>query len=97
MYGISSDSVETHAAWRAEENLAFPLLSDAQGTCRDAYQVGTFFGLPGRATFVITPDGIVRSVFAGQTDFAGHAEHALQVVRDLVGERTLTEPPHDDG
>jgi alkyl hydroperoxide reductase subunit AhpC len=85
VYGISSDSVEAHAAWKQKENIAFPLLSDPDQDARSSYAIDGFFGLPGRATFVITPDGTVRDVYAANLDFSGHAKRALEVVRELQG------------
>ena len=89
MYGISSDSVETHAAWRDEESLPFHLLADCDADVRASYGVPrAFVGLvPGRATFVITPpDGRILGVHAAQLDFESHAEEALRMVRELRGQ-----------
>ena len=82
MFGISSDSVASHAAFRAREGLPFRLLSDPDGAVRESYGVpDDLFGLlPGRVTFVIDSDGIVRDLYQSQLDVDGHADVACQAV-----------------
>lgn len=46
----------------------------------------SWFVLPGRVTFVIDKQGVVRHVFESQFHFARHAEEALAAVRALVAE-----------
>jgi len=65
VYGISVDTFFTLAAFKKDQNLNFPLLSDFNKDVIQAY--GAFnpdmIGLKGiakRATFVIDKDGIVR-------------------------------------
>src|SRR5215475_9162710 len=61
--GVSSDSVEKHAAFAGHHGLPFTLLSDAGGKVRKAYGVPPVLGLiPGRVTYVIDRDGTVRHV-----------------------------------
>ncbi|HEX4275497.1 MAG TPA: peroxiredoxin [Bryobacteraceae bacterium] len=76
--GISDDSIESHAKFAAKYNLPFRLLSDKSGRVRKLYGVKKTFGvIPGRMTFVIDREGVVRRVFSSQTNFAGHIEEAL--------------------
>jgi thioredoxin-dependent peroxiredoxin len=85
--GVSSDSVDRHAAFAAEHNLPFTLLSDAGGKVRKAYQVPATLGIiPGRVTYVIDKDGTVRHVFNSMTNINGHVKDALEVVRQLQSE-----------
>jgi peroxiredoxin Q/BCP len=82
--GISSDSSESHEHFANKHRLPMKLLSDIGGEVRALYGVRATLGiLPGRATFVIDPMGIVRSVFESQLRFQEHADKALEVVRDL--------------
>jgi peroxiredoxin Q/BCP len=67
--GISADSVESHAAFKAKYDLPFILLADVEKTVCNAYGVWVekkMFGkvVEGirRTTFVIDPEGTVQKV-----------------------------------
>jgi peroxiredoxin Q/BCP len=63
--GVSSDSAESHKRFAARHALPFVLLSDEGGEVRKLYGVPSTLGLlPGRVTYVIDRDGIVRHVFS---------------------------------
>jgi peroxiredoxin len=65
--GISGDSVESHKRFADKHNLPFTLLADADGAARGSWGVGKTLGLlPGRVTYVIDPEGVVRKVFSSQ-------------------------------
>ena len=79
--GISSDSVESHQRFAAKHNLPFTLLSDTGGKLRSAWGVGKTMGiLPGRVTYVIDPEGVVRKVFSSQFRATAHQAEALQTI-----------------
>lgn len=85
--GVSSQSLESHNIFSTEFHLPFHLLSDEGGTVRKLWGVPSSAGLlPGRVTYVIDKKGIVRHMFASQTDIEGHIEGALIVVRALAAE-----------
>jgi thioredoxin-dependent peroxiredoxin len=76
--GISDDSGESHQKFASKYNLPFTLLSDKGGRVRKLYGVKKTFGvIPGRVTFVIDRNGIVRHVFSSQSSPARHVEEAL--------------------
>ncbi len=84
--GISSDSVERLASFSRMFKLAYPLLSDAPRdgapTARDRFGVPRAFGVfPGRATYVIDPQGIVRAVYVNSLRARPHLEAALAAIR----------------
>jgi len=80
--GISSDSVESHKRFATKHHLPFTLLADADGTARRAFGVGRTLGLlPGRVTFVIDPEGVIRSSFSSQFRPTRHIDEALAVIR----------------
>ena len=84
--GVSSDSVDKHAAFATHHKLPFTLLSDEGGKVRKAYGVPAALGfIPGRVTYVIDRDGTVRHVFNSMTNISGHVNDALEVVRQLQG------------
>lgn len=85
--GISSDSVESHRQFAATHQLPFMLLSDAEGLIRKRYGVPTSFGLPGRVTYVIDRQGIVRHIIFSQFTSKKHVTEALQTLQSLSREQ----------
>lgn len=80
--GVSGDSDESHESFAAHHRLPFLLVSDADGSLRRLYGIKRTLGLlPGRVTFVIDRDGIVRHVFESQLRAGKHVEEALSAVR----------------
>lgn len=57
LWGISSQSVESHRRFQAHRSLTFPLLADVDNTVFKAYGLGSL--LNRRAVFVIDSDGKV--------------------------------------
>ena len=82
--GVSSDTAESHGRFAAKYRLPFTLLSDRSGEVRRRYGVPATLGLlPGRVTYVIDRDGIVRHVFNSQFQPAQHIAEALEALRRL--------------
>lgn len=84
--GVSSDSAERHQAFASTLRLPFILLADPDGSLRKAFGVPRTLGiLPGRVTYVIDKEGVVRHVFSSQFSVGRHVSEALAVVRQLAG------------
>lgn len=84
--GVSSDSREAHRRFAERHRLPFRLLSDQGGTVRKRYGVPATLGLlPGRVTFVIDGEGVVRHVFNSQLDATRHVAEALGALRQAPG------------
>jgi thioredoxin-dependent peroxiredoxin len=82
--GVSSDSVESHQAFASSHRLPFVLLTDANGSLRRAYGVPKTLGImPGRVTYVIDKEGVIRRIFSSQFQADRHVAEALSVVRQL--------------
>jgi thioredoxin-dependent peroxiredoxin len=82
--GVSSDSVDKHAGFAGKHKLPFTLLSDAGGKVRKLYGVpSTLAVLPGRVTYVIDRDGVVRHIFNSMMNINGHINEALESVKTL--------------
>ncbi|MBN9391781.1 MAG: peroxiredoxin [Chloroflexi bacterium] len=80
--GVSSDSSDSHQGFADKHALPFVLLSDQGGSVRKLYGVPTTFGLlPGRVTYVIDKDGIVRHIFNSQFGATKHVEEALRILK----------------
>ena len=82
--GVSSDPVDSHDRFSSEHRLPFVLVSDSSGRLRRSYGIRKAMGvLPGRVTYVIDREGIVRHVFSSVTNIDGHVAEALRVVKEL--------------
>lgn len=89
LMGVSKDTVEKHAKFRAKHDLGSVLLSDADGDVCERYGVWgekkmygkTFMGIT-RATFLIDAEGKIAQVWP-KVKVAGHAEEVLEAVRAL--------------
>jgi peroxiredoxin Q/BCP len=80
--GVSSDTGESHRGFARKHELPFKLLSDRRGEVRKQYGVPATLGLlPGRVTFVIDRDGVVRHVFNSQLAASRHVSEALDALR----------------
>jgi len=82
--GISSDSVESHRRFAAKHNLPYTLLSDEERKVRKLYGVPNTLGLfPGRVTYIIDQEGVVRHIFSSQLGAEKHVEEALKALRSI--------------
>ncbi len=87
VYGISPDSVASHARFRARYGLTFPLLADEEHAVAEAFGVWVEKSLYGRnymgiqrSTFIIGPDGRVEHAWARVTP-ASHAREVLDYLK----------------
>ncbi len=81
--GISSDGVASHQEFAGRHNLPFLLLSDEGGKIRSLYGVSATLGVfPGRVTYLIGKDGVVRNIFSSQLDIQRHVDESLKILRD---------------
>ena len=82
--GISSDSEASHKAFAQKHRLPFKLLADRGGKVRGAFGVPATFGLlPGRVTYIIDKQGVIRHAFNSQIQATQHVDEALQVLKTL--------------
>jgi peroxiredoxin Q/BCP len=88
--GISSDPVASHERFARKHDLPYTLLSDEGGRVRRLYGVPSTFGLfPGRVTYVIDEECVVRHVFSSQLGVTRHAEEALGALREIQGRQRV--------
>jgi peroxiredoxin Q/BCP len=82
--GISGDNQDSHTRFASKYNLPFILLSDTDNRVRKSFGVpSTLFVLPGRVTYVIDRQGIVRHIFNSQLDFKAHVGEALKTLGEI--------------
>lgn len=85
VFGISSDPVVSHQQFASKHSLPFPLLSDEKSEVRRLYGVPNTLGvLPGRVTYVIDTNGIIRSRIVAQFDPARHIAKSLESLRHII-------------
>jgi peroxiredoxin Q/BCP len=83
--GVSSQSEESHSIFSLKFNLPFTLLVDEGAKVRKLYGVPSSLGMiPGRVTYVIDKEGIVRHIFSSQMNIEGHVNEALKVLKSLT-------------
>ncbi len=86
LFGVSADSVASHAKFRAKYGLPYPLLADEGHRLADAYGVWvekssagrTWMGIE-RSTFVVGPDGAIEQVLA-QVKPAEHVDQLMDAL-----------------
>lgn len=89
VFGVSKDSLASHAKFATKHDLTVPLLSDENGTVCEDYGVWKeksmygrkFMGIE-RSTFLIGADGKIAEIWR-KVKVAGHAEKVLEAVRAL--------------
>jgi peroxiredoxin Q/BCP len=81
--GVSSQSVESHKRFSSHRKLPYILLSDTDNKVRKLYGISSSLRLvPGRVTYVIDKEGIIKHVFSSQFHPARHAKEALHALRE---------------
>lgn len=87
--GVSKDTPEKHAKFRAKHDLTVPLASDEEGEVIEAYGAWVEKNMYGkkrmgidRSTFVIDEKGKIRALWR-KVRVPGHVEKVLDAVRDL--------------
>jgi peroxiredoxin Q/BCP len=84
VWGVSGDDGASHQRFASRHQLPYPLLVDRGNALRRAFGVPAVLGLlPGRVTYLIDPDGVIRHVFNNLLDGAAHQREALSVLQRL--------------
>ena len=83
--GISADNVASHKRFAEKYQLPYTLLSDSDKKVRKLFGVkNTLLGiLPGRVTYVIDKEGIVRFIFENQFGTEKHITESLRIIKEL--------------
>jgi len=80
--GVSSDSPASHRSFAEKHRLPFPIISDHDRKLRKLFGVPNPLGvIPGRVTYVIDRQGVVRLVFSALFASHDHVEKALAAVQ----------------
>ena len=82
--GISADDETSHKEFSAHHKLPFILLSDKDKKVAALFNIKKTMGiLPGRVTFVIDKEGVIRMIYSSQLSFQKHVEEAVEVVKSM--------------
>ena len=85
--GVSGQSVESHQSFATHYGLPFILLSDEGNKVRELYGVPSSMGIvPGRVTYIIDKQGVVRHMFNSQTQAKRHVEEAKKTLMEIEKE-----------
>ncbi|MCP9773234.1 peroxiredoxin [Synechococcus sp. Tobar12-5m-g] len=84
VWGVSGDDAGSHGRFASRHQLPYPLLVDRGNALRQAFGVPkALLLLPGRVTYVIDGEGVVRHIFSDLLDGAAHAREALAALQRL--------------
>lgn len=83
--GCSVDSHFSHLSWIEQDfkQLRFPLLSDIKREASRAYNVLLDEGFTLRGTFIIDPEGILRSIVVNDTAIGRSIDETIRTLRAL--------------
>jgi peroxiredoxin Q/BCP len=88
VWGVSGDDAASHRRFAERHRLPFPLLVDRGNALRQAFGVpAAMLGLlPGRVTYVIDGQGVIRHVYNNLLDGPAHRREALEALGALQGQ-----------
>jgi len=83
--GVSSDTIKSHERFKNKYKLPFLFLSDSNGQLRKLFGVksGLFGMLPGRETFVVDQEGVIKLKF-NSINASKHLRQAIKTVKNLT-------------
>ena len=85
VWGVSGDGASSHRRFAVRHQLPYPLLVDDNNKLREAFGVArSLFVVPGRVTYVLDAEGVVRLVFNALLDATAHVEQAKAALRQLA-------------
>jgi len=86
VWGISGDDAVSHRRFATRHGLNIPLLVDRNNSLRRSLGVPKALGLmPGRVTYVVDGEGVIRHIFSNLLDGPAHVREAERVISSLQG------------
>jgi peroxiredoxin Q/BCP len=84
--GVSRDSAESHRAFKEKHGLAYPIVTDPDGTLADTFDVRTALPLiRPRVTYVIDKAGVIRAAFRHDIAIGRHLKDTLAALEAVQG------------
>jgi peroxiredoxin Q/BCP len=88
VWGVSGDDAASHRRFASRHQLPYPLLVDEGNRLRQAFGVpNALLLLPGRVTYVIDGEGVIRHVFNNLLDGPAHLREARAALQKLAAGR----------
>jgi len=82
VWGVSGDDDASHQRFAQRHGLPYPLLTDRGNQLRKSFGVPNVLGLlPGRVTYVIDGEGVIRHVFNNLLDGPAHRREAIEALK----------------
>ncbi|HTY47642.1 MAG TPA: peroxiredoxin [Methanomassiliicoccales archaeon] len=81
--GVSGDNVATQKRFKVEHELPFTLLADVDNKVRDMYGAWGIAHTPGRVTFVIDKEGMIRFVLSSNVQPKKHVHEGLRILKEI--------------
>ena len=90
LVGVSTDSADSHQAFRERHSLPFPLIPDPEKEIVRQYEAEGLLGfMTARVTYVIDKDGMIRSAFRHDFAVGRHLPKVLEALRVIDNRPTL--------
>lgn len=84
LYGVSTDSVDSHKEFKQKNRLQFSLLSDKGAIFIKKLNLKKIFNfIRPRVTMIIDPEGIIRHVHSSQVNMKGHIHKTIKAFAKL--------------
>ena len=85
MIGVSTDSVDSHARFRAELNVPFRLISDPDGEIARTYDARRRIGpKTRRITYIIDSAGVIVDAFQHELRIRKNIERTLSALKQIT-------------
>lgn len=81
VYGINKDDLESHKKFIKKNNLKIELLYDENGEVSKFFDVRTLFGMCGRDTILINPEGNIEKIYRGVNP-EGNPKDILEYIKN---------------
>lgn len=87
IWGVSGDDAASHKRFSSRHQLPYPLLVDSGNQLRRSFGVpNAMLVVPGRVTYVIDGQGVIRHIFNNLLDGPAHRREALRVLQEINAE-----------
>lgn len=83
VFGVSSDSISMHNMFKKMFKLPYRLLSDEDSKVRERLKIPRILLglLPGRVTYVIDKEGVIRKIFNSPFSASSHVKEAISTIK----------------
>lgn len=81
---VSAQGRSASAAFKAANALPFPVLPDGKRELQRKFDISATFGLiPGRVTYVIDREGVIRKAYSSQLSMGSHIDVSKKALAEI--------------